>query len=507
MDVVLCGVVWGTYACLAGLALFSLQRAWLARRPATKSGGSWPVPPPRFTVTVQLPVYNESTVAVRLLDAACRLEWPRDLLQVQVLDDSTDETTALLARAVEVWRQRGVEVQHLRGNRQGFKAGALERGRKTARGELVAIFDADFVPPADFLQRVCGAFVTPEVGLVQARWGHLNAGENLLTRIQALMLDGHFCVEQEGRHARGGAFNFNGTAGIWRAAAMEDAGGWRASTLTEDLDLSYRAQLRGWRFVLAPHVVVPAELPADMAAFKGQQHRWTKGSAQVALEVLPAVWRSSWPLRARLQATAHLTQNVGYVLLLLLCVLGPVAPAAAARIGLAPLGVLDAGLWTVGLGSLGVFYAVAAQRSTGQPWRAVWHLPALMALGAGMSVRNAAGMVAAVAGVESPFVRTPKRGLTPHVRYTATADGTTLVELGLAVWVLGGALFHAVAGRYATVPALVVLGCGLGWVGLEGLRHRWKSRAAATAVTPQMMGAVQPGSSQTMPVASTRQTA
>src|SRR5918992_27974 len=247
-------------------------------------------------VTVQLPIYNEMYVADRLIDSVCALDYPRELLEIQVLDDSTDETTSVAERAVRRQAAEGIDISYLhRTNRRGYKAGALEAGMKVATGEYVAIFDADFIPPADFLQRTIQFFTDPKIALVQARWGHINQDYSLLTKIQSILLDGHFVLEHGSRNRGGCFFNFNGTAGIWRRAAITDAGGWHHDTLTEDLDLSYRAQLRGWQFVFLQDHVAPAELPVEMNAFKSQQHRWAKGSIQTFLKLMPRILHSNLP--------------------------------------------------------------------------------------------------------------------------------------------------------------------------------------------------------------------
>ena len=308
-------------------------------------------------MTVQLPLYNERCVVERLLDAVGALDYPADRLEIQVLDDSTDETSALAAAAVERLRARGLAVAHLRrAHRRGFKAGALAAGLEAARGELIAVFDADFVPPPGFLTATVPSFADPAVGMVQARWEHLNREASLLTRVQALLLDGHFAVEHRARHVAGCFFNFNGTAGIWRRQAIADAGGWAHDTLTEDLDLSYRAQLAGWRFVYLPDVAVPAELPADAASFKAQQRRWAKGSLQTARKVLPRLLAARLPWRVKLEACAHLTANLSYPLMVALSLL--LFPAMAARRGSARSLLLwvDAPLFVAATASVFTFY-------------------------------------------------------------------------------------------------------------------------------------------------------
>src|SRR6476661_7259932 len=285
------------------------------------------VPPP---VTVQLPIFNEMYVADRLIDAVCEMEYPRELLEIQVLDDSTDETTEIADLAVRRHAARGFDIHYLhRVDRTGYKAGALEAGLRVAKANFIAIFDADFIPPKDFLLKTLPHFADATVGMVQARWGHINQDYSLLTKIQAILLDGHFVLEHGGRNRAGCFFNFNGTAGVWRRAAIDAAGGWQHDTLTEDLDLSYRAQLLGWRFVFLPHVVSPAEVPVEMNSFKSQQHRWAKGSIQTCLKLLPRILRSNLPWGVKAEAFFHLSANFNYPLMCVLSVL--MAPSMVIR--------------------------------------------------------------------------------------------------------------------------------------------------------------------------------
>ena len=293
------------FAVLLTLAIFGMHRYWMVflyyryrhRQPQSHVQGQFKDLP---KVTVQLPVYNELYVVERLIDAVCQFDYPKERLEIQVLDDSTDETAYVAKARVAYYRGLGVDVHYLhREARTGYKAGALAAGLKVAKGELIAIFDADFVPRPDFLKQTVHHFVDPGVGMVQARWGHLNRDYSLLTRVQTILLDAHFVLEHGGRNRARCFFNFNGTAGLWRRQAIEEAGGWQHDTLTEDMDLSYRAQLRGWRFVFVPDVVAPAEIPVSMNAFKSQQHRWSKGSIQTARKLLPKILASPLPLRVK----------------------------------------------------------------------------------------------------------------------------------------------------------------------------------------------------------------
>ncbi|HVS62946.1 MAG TPA: cellulose synthase family protein [Thermoanaerobaculia bacterium] len=414
------------YAVLCPLALFGLHRLallillWRADRRAGRpdgsptsdhgdpgSAGDWP------SVTVQLPVYNEPLVAPRLLHAVGRLDYPPEKLEIQVLDDSTDETTERLRALLENLRRRGLEVRLLhRDHRHGYKAGALEAGLAVARGDLVAVFDADFVPAADFLRRVVPSFADPSVGMVQARWGHLNRRYSLLTRLQAILLDGHFLVEHAARAATGRLFNFNGTAGVWRKRAIVEAGGWQHDTLTEDLDLSYRAQLAGWRFVFLESVVAPAELPVELAALRSQQRRWTRGSAQCLRKLLRPVLAARLPVATTVEALFHLTSNLAHPLMVALTLL--LFPAIWVRHhnGDLPRTALDLAILLAATGSLLAFCASAARRA-GRSRREVLALqPALMALGIGMAWHNARAALGGLVRGGGEFERTPKSCVT-----------------------------------------------------------------------------------------------
>ena len=426
-------------------------------------------------LTIQLPIYNEMYVVRRLIDAVCGMNYPRDRLEIQVLDDSTDETSGLVAERVERWAREGLDIVHLqRTLRSGFKAGALEAGMQVAKGELIAVFDADFVPQPEFARNLVHHFTDPGVGMVQARWGHLNREHSVLTRVQAILLDGHFIVEHTARNRSGRFFNFNGTAGIWRRSCIEDAGGWQHDTLTEDLDLSHRAQLRGWRFVFLPDEVAPAELPVEMSAFKSQQHRWAKGSIQTARKLLPRILRSQLPLRVKLEAVAHLTANIGYVMMVLLALL--VVPSIWLRASIAPwlIAAVDLPLFVGSTLSIVAFYFVAQRDALGT-WKGIlrW-VPFLMAVGIGLSINNARAVLEALAGRESDFRRTPKYNLSSGEklaarRYRIEFNGDTWIELLLAIYFAVATSAAIRAGFWAAVPFLLLFEVGYAYTAIATL--------------------------------------
>jgi cellulose synthase/poly-beta-1,6-N-acetylglucosamine synthase-like glycosyltransferase len=413
------------------------------------------------TVTVQLPLYNEMYVARRVIEAAAAMRYPREKLHVQVLDDSTDETTQIAIETAAALRASGFNVDVLhRESREGYKAGALKAGLDHTHSELIAIFDADFVPPADFLEKTVTHFHDPQVGMVQTRWGYLNRDYSLLTRVQALLLDGHFMLEHTARCYSGRFFNFNGTGGLFRREAILDAGGWEGDTLTEDLDLSYRTQLRGWRFVFLPEVEVASELPVDIFGFKNQQHRWAKGSIQVGKKVLPSIWRSDASLRVKLEATFHLSANLSYPLLVLLSIMMPFAVVMRARTltkGPFAIEAIVFGLTTV---SVFLFYTVA-QRELNQNWKLrIRDLPFILAVGVGMCINNAVAVMEALVGHETPFVRTAKyrietfRDRWKGKLYRSARKPTFFVELVLATYMVAGFFTIAWIGEWAALPYL-----------------------------------------------------
>jgi Glycosyltransferase like family 2 len=471
---------WAVYlGSLAVLAVFGAHRAWLvalAWRARGRAPAAAPLPADDAAlpiVTVQLPLYDEPAVAARLLDAVAALDWPRERLEIQILDDSRDETSAICAAAAARMRARGLDVAHLRrAARDGFKAGALEAGRAAARGELLLVLDADFVPPPSLLRELAGHFADPAVAMVQARWEHLNRPASLLTETQALLLDGHFAIEQPGRAWSGRVCNFNGTAGLWRAAAIADAGGWHADTLTEDLDLSYRAALRGWRFVYLTRVAAPAELPATMSAFRSQQFRWAKGSVECARKLLPAAVRSRASLSrsARVEAAFHLAHNVPYLATATMALAGTIALAAGD--GPRAAGALHAITAITTALVLGA-YAIASQRALGRPvLPALARLPALVALTVGISLGQARAVLEGALGRRSEFVRTPKDGAVGATRVRARRAGggrrarwrDCYLEVLAAMAAAAAAALAIGHGTWLAAAALATFAIGWSWV-------------------------------------------
>ena len=435
-------------------------------------------------VTVQLPIYNEVYVVERLIEAVAAIDYPLALLEIQVLDDSTDETRELARRTAARLRERGFDIAHLpRPHREGFKAGALQEGLRVSHGEYVLIFDADFVPQPDILRVCLPHFSDPGVGMVQARWDHLNRDFSLLTRIQSILLDGHFVIEHTARHRSGRFFNFNGTAGIWRRACLEDAGGWQADTLTEDLDISYRAQLRGWRFVYLKDCIAPAEVPVDMNGFKSQQHRWTKGSIQTGRKILPAIFRSdlSWKIKA--EAFFHLTNNVSYLLVLCLALLMVPAIVIRDRIGWQKLIVLDFPLFFGATFSFLAFY-ISSQREIGRDWKSTLRcLPFLLSLGIGLSINNARAVLEAILRRETGFTRTPKYriegsgGEWRSKKYRSVRNLSLIGEIALALYFFASIVF-AVSFRYwASLPFLLVFFNGFAYTAALSLATWWDARS------------------------------
>jgi cellulose synthase/poly-beta-1,6-N-acetylglucosamine synthase-like glycosyltransferase len=444
-------------------------------------------------VTMQLPIFNEVYVVERLLRSVSELDYPRELLQIQVLDDSTDDTREIISSCADELRSRGFNVQLIhRVDRTGFKAGALAVGLDSAEGEFVCILDADFVPQPDLLKRTIDFFTDPRVGMIQTRWGHLNRSYSLLTRAQAMFLDGHLLLEQTARSRSGRFFNFNGTAGLWRRSCIEGAGGWQHDTLTEDLDLSYRAQLVGWRFIFLPDVVTPAELPVDMNGFKSQQHRWTKGSVQTCKKLLPTIWRSKLPFPIKLEATGHLMSNFAYLLLACLCVL--LHPSVGGpQAGWLRTLLIDVPIFLAASVSVAVFYICAQRELHPRTWmKEILFLPCLLALGIGLSLNNARAVLEALFNHKSDFTRTPKYGIEHKsqpwraCKYRPLKSALPIAELAFAIY-FSYFIWFAIAHRqFLSVPFLLMFQSGFLYVALSSLMPWWPrinfggSRAAAT---------------------------
>ena len=459
------------YLALSTLAIYGTHRLYLVslRRRSTPAFTSelpsdfrWP------SVTVQLPLFNEPNVACRLLDAVGEISYP-GLFDIQVLDDSTDETTAIVAQKVAELSARGVRVSHLRRTkRDGFKAGALAAGFAQSGSDLFAVFDADFVPPPHILSAVVPHFVNPSIGMVQARWDHLNRDESRLTSVQAIYLDSHFAVESAARFLSGRFFNFNGTAGVWRREAIEDAGGWSASTLTEDLDLSYRAQLAGWRFVFLPDVRVAAELPSTLYGFQEQQFRWAKGSIQTARKLLPAILRAPLPIAVKIEACFHLSGNFAYVLTLLISLL--IVPAITIRqqMGLGWTLLLDFFLFALSTGSVLLFFA-DGQRRVGRRL-SIGAVCSVLPVGIGMSARNAAAVLEGLLSSGGHFHRTPKRG--GGSLRSDRRPRVPVAEIVLTTFFLVAVGCFVAARQWISIPFLLLFLSGFACVTTLALRER-----------------------------------
>ncbi len=501
---------------LAFYGIHRYQLVWLYyrnRRNEAKSSQ----PPARFAeedlpfVTIQLPIFNEQFVIDRLLAACCRLDYPRDRFEIQLLDDSTDETvevaSAMVARyATGMPGSAGTQglppqpVHYLhRTNRYGYKAGALEEGLKTAKGELVAIFDADFVPPPDWLRKVVHHFAEDKVGMVQTRWTHLNRNYSFLTQVEAILLDGHFVLEHGGRSRAGVFFNFNGTAGMWRRQAIDEAGGWEHDTLTEDTDLSYRAQLKGWKFKYLQDVECPAELPIEMTAFKTQQARWAKGLIQVGKKSLPGILRSDISGHQKLEAWYHLTANISYPLMIVLSVL--LMPAMIIRSWQGPIQMLliDLPLFMASTMSVSTFYLVSQKELHPKTWyKTFLYVPFLMALGVGLTITNTKAVLEALVGHQTAFARTPKyavqkKGERSQARkYRKRLGIIPWIELAIGTYFAATVWYAISTENYFTVPFLLLFVLGYWYTGIlsifQGLFERRGSQGEELHEKPYPVG-------------------
>ncbi len=483
------------------LSFYGIHRYTLCYQYFKYRKNSNPVPPRRFDelplVTVQLPIFNEQFVIDRLIEAVCAMDYPQEKLEIQVLDDSTDETREVASSVVERYAALGHNIAYIhRTNREGFKAGALDAGLKVAKGEFIAIFDADFVPPADWLMKVIHHFAEPEIGMVQTRWTHLNRDYSMLTQIEAILLDGHFVLEHGARYRSGEFFNFNGTAGMWRRQAIYDGGGWQHDTLTEDTDLSYRSQMAGWKFKYQPEIECPSELPIEMTAFKTQQARWAKGLIQTSIKILPRVFRSRAPFRVKVEAVYHLTANISYPLMVIMSAL--LIPAMICRFyqGWFQMLLIDVPLFTASSFSIAVFYVMSQREIHPKTWkRTFYYLPFLMALGIGLTVTNTKAVLEALLGVKSPFVRTPKyrvlqKGEKAHAsKYRHRLKLVPWIELLLGLYFVAAILYTFSNHNYFTAPFLILFVIGYWYTGLmsllQGRFERWRTGVSPDESSPK----------------------
>ncbi len=472
---------------LAFYGIHRYQLVWLYYR-NRKNAAKWDEPPARFAegqlpfVTIQLPIFNEQFVIDRLIDACCRLDYPRDRFEIQLLDDSTDETTLVAQQIVERYATgfAGMDPQPIRylhrTNRHGYKAGALDKGLDVARGELIAIFDADFVPPPNWVMQVVHHFAEPGIGMVQTRWTHLNRNYSFLTQVEAILLDGHFVLEHGGRSRAGVFFNFNGTAGMWRRETISEAGGWQHDTLTEDTDLSYRAQMVGWKFKYLQDVECPAELPIEMTAFKTQQARWAKGLIQTGKKILPRVLHSEMSFHTKLEAWYHLTANISYPLMIVLSTLLMPAMIIRSWQGTTQMLLIDFPLFIASTMSVSSFYLVSQKELFPRTWyKTFLYVPFLMALGVGLTITNTKAVLEALFGVKSAFARTPKyrvnkKGEKSQARvYRKRLGIVPWIELAIGCYFAATIWYAVSTENFFTVPFLLLFVFGYWYTGLLSL--------------------------------------
>lgn len=443
-------------------------------------------------ITVQLPLFNEMYVVERLIQAITEIDYPRDRLEIQVLDDSTDETAAIARTTVENYARAGFDIHYLhRDDRTGFKAGALEEGMKTAKGELIAIFDADFVPKPDFLRKLVHYFTDQTVGCAQMRWAHINGSYNLLTRLQTIMLDGHFVIEQTTRNRSGNFFNFNGTAGIWRRQAILLSGGWQHDTLTEDTDLSFRAQLMGWRFVYLLDEEAPAEIPVEINAFKAQQRRWAKGVLQVWFKLYRRIWYAPLPMRVKLEMFFRLTGNISYPLMIVASFMQFPLLVVRYNQGLHQLMMLDVPLLFFSTISVVLFYGSAIWYLDKKRGRRLWHLPLVMALGIGLAFSNARAVIEALVGVKSDFVRTPKYRVEKtddeswkRKKYKRKHGWLPLLELSFAFYFVLAIGYAVRMHMWGPIAFLLLFLFGYGYMGVMSLLQTAGGKRLSSALRP-----------------------
>lgn len=481
MDILKLVVLSAYFTILTVLSVYGAHRLWMLwlyykhKQHEPKPMGGPDYEP---MVTVQLAIFNEMNVVERLVDSVVRMDWPKDRLEIQVLDDSTDETVKVAAAVCEKYAALGFDIVHLhRTDRTGFKAGALAAGLKTAKGEVVAMFDADFIPTEDFLRKAVPHFADPKMAFVQGCWAHLNRDFSLLTQVQAILLDGHFVFEHTARNRSGAFFNFSGTAGMWRVAAITDAGGWEHDTITEDADLSYRAQLKGWKGVYLKDLVVPAELPVDVNAFKSQQHRWAKGNAQVIRKLMKTIWKSNASLHTKLECWFHLSANCNYLLMVLLAII--MVPCMVLRAG-TPWYILlatDGPFFLLNAVSVGLYFGLSQRELTdNRGWSSrLKYIPGLMSLGIGLGLNQAKAVLEGFFTDDKEFKRTPKLGVDANGKtlnkraYKVPKSLITFLELGFALYYLAAIVVSVQLHKWASVPFLVLFFNGFAYMSLFSL--------------------------------------
>jgi cellulose synthase/poly-beta-1,6-N-acetylglucosamine synthase-like glycosyltransferase len=476
------------FATLVILSIYGVHRYETIRRYRKYKKNLPKTAPVLFTelpkVTIQLPLYNERFVVDRLLEEVTKLDYPRELLQIQVLDDSTDETHPYMERLCNEYRAAGAPIEYRhRTNRHGFKAGALQEGMQSATGELIAIFDADFLPPRDFLHKTIHFFTDPEVGVVQTRWSHLNKEFNILTQVEAMLLDAHFVLEHGARCGSGLFFNFNGTAGVLRRKMIEDAGGWQHETLTEDSDLSYRAQLDGWRFVYVPDMECPSELPVETYGFQVQQARWAKGLTQVAIKLLPRIFKADIPLRNKVEAFMHLTPNISYPLMIIVSML--MLPVMIIRfyMGVFQMVTIDLPLIIASFWSISAFYLYAQRELYPKGWwKSIAFLPMLMAAGVALTVSNSKGVIEALLGIQTSFARTPKYAIGTQktkiksAAYRRRSGWLPWIEFAVGAYFVYMVEFAIETYNFFAIPFLVLFICGYWWAAFTTLYQEYRDK-------------------------------
>jgi cellulose synthase/poly-beta-1,6-N-acetylglucosamine synthase-like glycosyltransferase len=483
MEIVRTAVLATYFTVLSILSIYGAHRLWMLllyyrhkNEPPQPMGGPDFLP----MVTVQLPLYNEVNVVERLLDHVVKIDWPRDRLEIQVLDDSTDDTMAVAQAICQAYRNQGFDIAYRhRTDRTGYKAGALKEGLKSAKGEFVAMFDADFIPTVDFLRQAVPHFGDPRVAFVQGCWDHLNRDYSLLTQVQAILLDGHFVFEHTARHRSGAFFNFSGTAGMWRVSAIVDAGGWQDDTITEDADLSYRAQLKGWRGVYLKDLVVPAELPVDVNAFKSQQHRWAKGNAQVIRKLMKTILFSKESLHTKAECWFHLTANCNYLLMVVLAVI--MVPCMIFRAGTAPhvLLLTDGPFFLLNAVSVGLYFGLSQREvSNNKHWTSrLKYIPGLMSLGIGLCLNQTKAVLEGFFTDDIEFKRTPKLGVDergePSARtaraYKVPKSLLSFLELGFAVYYFAAVVAAIYFRKWASLPFLWLFFSGFAYISCMSL--------------------------------------